>query len=72
VSPAAAPPGVASETTALARLPGGELRYVLRRSPRARRLRVTIHPDRGVVVSLPPATRRGWARPEPVVHDFLA
>jgi predicted metal-dependent hydrolase len=62
----------ATETEALARLPGGELRYVLRRSPRSRRLRVTILPDRGVVVSIPPAARRGWARPEPVVTAFLA
>ena len=33
--------------------------YTLRRSPRARALRVVIHPDRGVVVTVPPATRRG-------------
>lgn len=59
------------ETDAVARLPGGELRYVLRRSPRARALRVTIDPNRGVVVSIP-AARRGWMRPESVVHDFLA
>ena len=61
-------PAATTETEALARLPGGELRYVLRRSPRSRRLRVTIVPDRGVVVSIPPAARRGWARPEPVVE----
>lgn len=61
-----------TETVALARLPGGELSYVLRRSPRSRRLRVTIAPDRGVVVSIPPAGRRGWARPEPIVTAFLA
>jgi predicted metal-dependent hydrolase len=61
-----------TETDALARLPGGELRYVLRRSPRSRRLRVTIVPDRGVVVSIPIAGRRGWARPEPIVTAFLA
>ena len=62
----------ATETEALARLPGGELRYVLRRSPRSRRLRVTIVPERGVVVSIPVAGRRGWARPEPIVTAFLA
>jgi predicted metal-dependent hydrolase len=33
---------------------------------------VTVHPERGVVVSLPPAERRGWARPEPMVVGFLA
>lgn len=60
------------ESPAVARLPGGDLPYTLRRSPRATRLRVTVHPERGVVVSLPPAERRGWARPERLVHDFLA
>ena len=64
-------PDGATETSTLARLPGGDLPYLLRRSPRAHRLRVTIHPERGVVVSVPPATHRGWARPEPVVLDFL-
>jgi hypothetical protein len=76
MSPAVAAPeaaaGEATETSALARLPGGDIPYVLRRSPRARRLRVTVHPERGVVVSVPPASRRGWARPEPVVLGFLA
>ena len=60
------------ETVAVARLPGGDLRYVLRRSPRARRLRVTVHPERGVVVSLPVAAKRGWGRPDALVDRFLA
>ena len=63
---------VAVETDTVVRLPGGDLPYVLRRSPRSRRLRVTIVPERGVVVSIPPAGRRGWARPEPIVAAFLA
>jgi len=54
-----------------ARLARGELPYVLRRSPRSRGLRVTIDPRRGVVVSVPPATRRGWARPEADIERFL-
>ena len=62
----------ATEMDAVARLPSGDLRYVLRRSPRSRRLRVTIVPERGVVVSVPVAGRRGWARPEPIVTAFLA
>ena len=70
-SPSAWPP-VTVETDAVARLPGGDLRYVLRRSPRSHRLRVTIEPERGVVVSIPPAGRRGWARPEPAIEAFLA
>jgi hypothetical protein len=57
--------------TATIRLPGGPIEYVVRRSRRSRRLRVTIDPLEGVVVSLPPATRRGWARPESLVESFL-
>lgn len=54
-------------------LPGGSLEYTLRRSGRARRLRVTIDPARGVVVTIPPRgavktveaflrEREGWLR----------
>jgi predicted metal-dependent hydrolase len=32
---------------------------------------VTIDPRTGVVVSVPPATRRGWATPEPRIEAFL-
>jgi predicted metal-dependent hydrolase len=52
-------------------LPGGSIPYLIRRSPRSRRLRVTIDPERGVVVSLPLASRRGWAQPEALVETFL-
>lgn len=45
--------------------------YTLRRSVRARRLRVTIDPVRGVIVTVPPATRRGWAHPEADIERFL-
>jgi predicted metal-dependent hydrolase len=45
--------------------------YTLRRSTRARRLRVTIDPDHGLIVTVPPATRRGWARPEADIERFL-
>jgi predicted metal-dependent hydrolase len=45
--------------------------YVLRRSARSRRLRLTIHPTDGLVVTIPPATRRGWARPEAEIERFL-
>jgi predicted metal-dependent hydrolase len=34
-------------------------------------LRVTIDPRAGVVVSVPPETRRGWAHPEPRIEAFL-
>lgn len=54
-----------------AALPGGRLDYVLRRSARSRGLRVTLDPGRGVIVAVPPASRRGWARPERDVERFL-
>ncbi len=50
-------PGI-TETTERVRLAGGPLDYTLRRSPRARTLRVLIHPDRGVVVTIPATARR--------------
>jgi len=72
VAAATASADAAVETGAVARLPGGPLAYTLRRSPRATRLRVTIHPERGVVVTVPAAARRGWSRPESVIEAFLA
>lgn len=62
----------AVETGVVARLPGGALPYTLRRSPRATRLRVTIHPERGLVVTVPAPARRGWSRPEAAIEAFLA
>jgi predicted metal-dependent hydrolase len=61
-----------SELGSIAHLPGGPLAYTLRRSPRSRGLRVVVHPDRGVVVTVPAAGRRGWSDPLPHVHGFLA
>jgi len=55
---------IATEVPARLQLPGGPLEYTLRRSPRSRGLRVVIHPERGVVVTVPaihfhaPATSR--------------
>lgn len=45
--------------------------YRLRRSARSRGLRVTIDGRAGLVVSVPPVTRRGWAQPEPRIEAFL-
>jgi len=53
------------------RLGGRSVDYRLRRSPRSRGLRVTIDDRDGLVVSVPLATRRGWARPEERVEAFL-
>ena len=61
-----------TETQAVAHLSGGPLAYTLRRSPRSRGLRVVIHPDRGVVVTVPATGRRGWSDPERHVGSFLA
>ena len=43
----------ATESAASVTLPSGELDYTLRRSARARSVRVVIHPERGVVVTVP-------------------
>ena len=59
------------ESPAIVQLRGGPMAYTLRRSPRSRGLRVVIHPDRGVVVSVPPAGRRGWSDPSSRVQAFL-
>jgi predicted metal-dependent hydrolase len=61
----------ATEQAAVLRSRGGDIPYTLRRSPRATRLRVTIHPERGVVVTLPPAAGRGWGRADGLVDGFL-
>ena len=45
--------------------------YVLRRSARSRRLRITIDAELGLVVTIPLATRLGWAHPERLIDDFL-
>ena len=60
-----------TETAGHAQLPGGRLDYTLRRSARSRGIRVVIHPDRGVVVTVPALGRRGWADAERHVRTFL-
>ncbi|HET7169974.1 MAG TPA: SprT family zinc-dependent metalloprotease [Candidatus Limnocylindrales bacterium] len=58
------------EAPAIAPLAGGPLPYTLRHSPRARGLRVVIHPERGLVVTVP-ATRDGRRDGERRAVDFL-
>ena len=60
-----------TEAAAVAALSGGPLPYTLRHSPRARGLRVVIHPERGVVVTVP-ATRSGRSDGERRAVEFLA
>lgn len=60
------------ESTERVELPGGPLPYVLRRSRRARRLRVVIDPARGVVVTVPagrPGAREAVAHVEPFLRE---
>lgn len=59
-----------TERPAVVHLPGGPLEYTLRHSPRARTLRVVIHPHRGVVVTVP-ATRAGRSDGERRAAEFL-
>ncbi|MDH4142344.1 MAG: M48 family metallopeptidase [Chloroflexota bacterium] len=58
------------ERQIIAHLPDGPVPYTLRHSPRARSLRVVVHPDRGVVVTVP-ATRAGRAEGERRAAAFL-
>lgn len=58
------------ERPAIAHLAGGPVPYTLRHSPRARGLRVVIHPQRGVVVTVP-ATRIGRGDGERRAAAFL-
>jgi len=53
------------------RLDRRSIEYRLRHSARSRGMRVTIDPQAGLLVSVPPSTRRGWANPEPRVEAFL-
>lgn len=53
------------------RLAQRSVEYRLRRSTRSKGLRVTIDPRLGLVVSVPPATRRGWAHPQDRIDTFL-
>ena len=59
------------ETAAVAYLPGGPIAYTLRRSPQARGVRVVLHPDRGVVVTVP-ARRAADDDAERIATAFLA
>ena len=60
----------AVETPARVRLPLGELDYTLRRSARARRLRVTVDPRRGVIATVP-GVRTSEVRARALVEPFL-
>jgi hypothetical protein len=52
-------------------LRGATVDYLVRRTPRARGLRLTVDPRRGLVVTIPPESRRGWKRPDDRIEGFL-
>lgn len=61
-----------TEEAAELALPGGSLDYILRRSSRARRVRVTVDPLRGVIVTVParrPGARDALASVEPFLRE---
>ena len=59
------------ESPAVARLSGGDLPYTLRRSSRARRLRVTLDPRHGVIATVP-GIRVGESAARSLAEPFLA
>jgi predicted metal-dependent hydrolase len=62
---------VIEESDRQIRLGGAGVRYVLRRSPRSRGIRLTVDGRRGLVVSVPLQERRGWARADDRVDAFM-
>lgn len=70
--PGRARPPVATESSERVVLAGGSLDYTLRRSRRARRLRLVVDPRRGVVVTIPaarPGARDAAAHVEPFLRE---
>jgi predicted metal-dependent hydrolase len=66
------PASLSSEPAARSlRLGQRSVEYRLRRSTRSRGLRVTIDAREGLVVTVPVASRRGWARPGERIESFL-
>ncbi|HXG40360.1 MAG TPA: hypothetical protein VNJ28_05410, partial [Candidatus Limnocylindrales bacterium] len=61
----------ATEELRVARIGDRSVTYVLRRSGRARGLRLTVDRTRGVVATVPLARRGSWARPHGAVEAFL-
>jgi predicted metal-dependent hydrolase len=65
----------ATEESRTIELPDGPLDYTLRRSRRARRLRITVDPRRGVIATIPagrPGAREAAAQLEPFLRERAA
>lgn len=60
------------EEPVLAHLSGGTLPYLLRRSPRAHRIRVVVDPARGAVVTVPGGRRLGAGEGRRLAATFVA
>ena len=65
-------PAVVVEEATVAALADGPLPYTLRRSWRARHLRVVVDPARGVVVTIPAGSRVGAVAGRRIAASFLA
>lgn len=61
----------APEWRASLRLSGGPIECTVRRSTRARRLRVTVDPRRGAIVTIPSRAARGHGEAERLAESFL-
>ena len=59
------------EETVQAALPGGPLAYTLRRSVRARHVRVVVDPRQGAIVTVPGGRRLGAAAGHRLAEDFV-
>ena len=61
-----------AEEPVLVQLAGGALPYTLRRSPRARRIRVVVDPARGAIVTVPGGRRLGAGEGRRLAATFVA
>jgi hypothetical protein len=61
-----------AEEPVLVQLAGGALPYTLRRSPRARRIRVVVDPSRGAIVTVPGGRRLGAGEGRRLAATFVA
>jgi predicted metal-dependent hydrolase len=64
-------PSESVESNHVVLLGGTNVDYLVRRTPRARGLRLTVDPRRGLLVTIPPESRHGWKRPDDRIESFL-
>jgi predicted metal-dependent hydrolase len=61
-----------TEWRATLRLPGGRIECTVRRSPRARHLRLTVDPRQGAIITVPARAARNRADAERIAESFVA